>query len=65
VILNGHRIPKNNTEHPAARDGAKIRATPEQGVMPNNNSMNKPPAVLDGARVLKYVIVDSSIGHTV
>ena len=34
------------------------------GVMPNNNSMNKPPAVLDGARVLKYAIVDSSIRYT-
>jgi hypothetical protein len=32
--------------------------------MPNNNSMNKPPAVLDGARVLKYAIVDSSIHYT-
>jgi len=32
--------------------------------MPNNNSINKPTAVLHGARVLKYAIVDSSIQYT-
>ena len=32
--------------------------------MPKKDSANKPPAVLDGARVLKYTIVDSSIKYT-
>jgi len=29
-----------------------------------NNNMKKPPANLDGARVLKYAILDESVIHT-